>query len=271
MAEKSSIGYIDSSINPIRGCGGCELWNPKTNTKICYAGRMISRWSNGSAWPDEFAKPIFINGQLEKTHNWSDLTGQARMGKPWLNGYPRVIFVNDMSDSWTEAIWENGTRSPLAVDWLSDYMDDLIASPHIYMLLTKRPSRAVEFFKNHWRHVPPNFWIGTSVTGPETFSRAIELAQLAPICYGKLWLSLEPLYNEIELSNVLPDYDWVVVGGESGPGSTAMNQKTLNRTISDCAKTNTSLFVKQLGGSKKGEDWSQWPDSLRIRELPRLY
>lgn len=272
MAVKSSIGYIDSSINPIRGCGGCELWNLKTDTKICYAGRMISRWAGkGSVWPDKFTEPIFVNGQLEKTYRWPDLTNMAREGKPWIDGYPRVIFVNDMSDSWTEAIWKNGTRSPLPVDWLADYMDDLIASPHIYMLLTKRPARAVEFFKNCCGYIPSNFWVGTSVTGPETFSRAVELARLAPICYGRLWLSLEPLYNKVGLSHILPEYDWTVVGGESGPGSTAMGQNTLNQVISDCAETNTPLFVKQLGGPKKGEDWGQWQDALKIRQMPRLH
>lgn len=282
MGIESSIGYIDSSINPFRGCEGCELWNPKQGIKVCYAGRMISRFSGtSSVWPEEFTKPIFVPGQLEKTYyNWPDLTGSVRDDKPWLDGYPRVIFVNDMSDSFMKNIWKPGPgtggvtdKEPLPVDWLADYMPNLISSPHIYMFLTKRPSRAVKFFKDYWGGVPPNFWVGTSVTSQATFGRAIELAKLAPTCNGRLWLSLEPIYSEIELSDILPAYDWIVAGGESGPSPTITTLKMFERVADDCARSDTPLFVKQLGSGQgygsKGEDWELWPDSLKIRQMPK--
>lgn len=280
MGIKSSIGYIHSSINPFRGCEGCELWNLKTNIKVCYAGRMINRWASSSpAWPDEFTKPIFIPGQLEKTCNWLDLTDTDCKDKPWLNGYPRVIFVNDMSDSFMKHIWKDGIKTELPIDWLTDYMPRLIAAPHIYMFLTKRPSRAVKFFRDYWGRVPDNFWVGTSVTGRATFGRAIELAKLAPICDGRLWLSLEPLYTGIKRFNsawlnTLSLYNWIVIGGESGISPTITDLTIFDQVVSDCAKTDTPLFVKQLGSGQgygsKGEDWDQWPDRLKVRQMPRL-
>ncbi len=277
MGIKSKIGYIDSSTNPFRGCEGCELWNPKIGIKTCYAGRMIGRFAGTShAWPEEFAKPIFVPGQLEKTYNWADLTGGNRDDKPWLNGYPRVIFVNDMSDSFMKNIRRpNGTtmvKESLSVDWLTDYMPDLTNSPHIYMFLTKRPSRAVEFFQDYWGSVPSNFWVGTSVTGPKTFGRAVELTKLAPICDGKLWLSLEPLYDSVDLAFVLPAYDWIVVGGESGISPTVTNLDIFNFIRDDCIRGDTPLFVKQLGSGQgygsKGEDWNLWPNHLKVRQMP---
>lgn len=97
MGEKCGIGYVDSSINPIRGCPGCELWVPGNH--VCYAGRLITRWSKSPAWPDEFTKPLLFPQEFEKSTKWRDLAGTARGEKPWLNGYPRVVFVNDMSDT----------------------------------------------------------------------------------------------------------------------------------------------------------------------------
>lgn len=281
MGIKSSIGYIDSSINPFRGCEGCELWNPKTGVKVCYAGRMISRFAGPSyAWPEKFTEPIFVPGQLEKTYSWPDLTDDIRDEKPWLNGYPRIIFVNDMSDSFMGHIWkpspvagDGRVKTSLLVDWLTDYMSDLISSPHIYMFLTKRPSRAVRFFRDCWGGIPANFWVGTSITCQATFGRAIELAKLAPICNGRLWLSLEPLYGEVKLADILPAYDWIVVGGESGLSPTITNLDVFNRVADDCAQSDTPLFVKQLGSKQgygsKGEDWDQWPDHLKIRQMPK--
>lgn len=275
MGIKSDIGYIHSSINPFRGCEGCELWNLKTNTKVCYAGRMIQRFAGSSkAWPTEFTKPIFVPGQLKKTYNWPDLTGKGCKDKPWLDGYPRVIFVNDMSDSFMTHIWKDGVKTKLPVDWLAKYMPKLIDTSHIYMFLTKRPSRAVKFFRDYWGRVPANFWVGTSVTSQGTFNRAVELAKLASICDGRLWLSLEPLYTEVNILDVLPSYDWIVVGGESGPSPTATPIATFDQVVNDCLKSDTPLFIKQLGSGQgygsKGEDWDLWPAHLKIRLMPWL-
>lgn len=268
MGIKSDIQYIDSSANPIRGCGGCELWTSKN--RVCYAGRFISRFTTQAHWPDDFTKPIMVPGVIEKTLKWSDLTGTDRPDKPWLNDMPRIIFLNDMSDTFTEHIYEGGKKKTLYVDWLIPYMRDMCRSPHIYMLLTKRPKRAVQFFKERGS-VPSNFWVGTSVTYAHTFNRVRILAQLAPICKGKLWLSLEPLYANLDLFQYLEAFDWVAVGGESGQGATPTKLHWISRVVSDCKATNTRVFVKQLGtasgAGSKGQEWDLWPAELRMREM----
>lgn len=274
MGIFTKIAYSDSTINEFRGCEGCELWNPKAGVKVCYAGRMISRFAgkHNGVWPEEFTKPIRVPGQIMKAIGWKDLTGTDRgPDKPWLKGYPRVIFINDMSDSFMNHIWVDGVKTPLPVDWLSDLMPAMIASPHIFMFLTKRARRAVKFFGDIWGSVPKNFWIGTTITSGATLPRATELAKLAPICQGKLWISVEPLYNDVRLVDHLPSFDWVAVGGESGPGAAKTELSDIVQIIEDCEQTSTSVFVKQLGsgyGPKKGEDWNDWPVDLRRRQMP---
>lgn len=273
MGKKCNIGYVDSSINPIRGCPGCELWTAET--RVCYAGRLISRWAGKTpVWPAEFTKPALFPKDFEKSASWPALTGTDRDEKPWLNGSPRVVFVNDMSDTWSEFYYTgDGQKHNLPVDWIAPYMDMLTNSNHIYLWLTKRPRRAVRFFESYGE-VPANFWVGTSVTSAHTLKRAIELSKLAPICNGKLWLSLEPLYGRINLTPFLGAFDWVVTGGESGANPTKSSIESLAAVVDDCQVKGVPVFVKQLGSGQgagsKGENWQQWPPTLQVRQMPVL-
>ena len=275
MGVKTFIQYPDSTVNELVGCEGCELWT--RTRKVCYAGKMIRRLgSRGGVWPEEFTKPIMVLGRIQKALNWSDLTGTDRESKPWLNGYPRIIFINDMSDSFMNHIWIDGVKTPLPVDWLAPLLPAMMDKPHIYLLLTKRANRAVEFFSG-LGGVPENFWVGVSVTEPYTSTRARKLLELRDKCEGKLWASLEPLYPGTMNNpfSKMPDYvshlDWVVVGGESGPGAIETRLPDIASTIEVCHKGNTKVFVKQFGsahGEGKGGDWDEWPEDLRKREMP---
>lgn len=276
MGIKTNIQYCDSSANEFLGCEGCELWCP--TRKVCYAGKLIRRFgSRGGVWPEEFTNPIRVEGQIIKAMGWPDLTGTGRKDKPWMHGYPRIIFINDMSDSFMNHIWIDGVKTPLPVDWLAPLLPAMMEKPHIYLLLTKRAGRAVEFFSGLGK-VPKNFWVGVSITEPYTSIRARKLLELRDICEGKLWASLEPLYpgtmnNPLSrMPEYVPHLDWVVVGGESGPGATKTRLPDIASTIEVCHKGDTNIFVKQFGsahGEKdKGGDWNKWPEDFKIREMP---
>lgn len=270
MGIKTAIEYADSSVNPIRGCGGCELWT--STDKVCYAGRFITRLAGSPGWPEAFTRPIMVPGVIEKTWSWSNLQDTYRPDKPWLNGLPRIIFLNDMSDTFAEQVWQDNFARPLPTDWLTPHMLPMISSGHIYLILTKRPKRAVNFFRRQWGRVPANFWVGTSVTYPHTVTRVAELSRLAQYCDGKLWLSIEPLYGTLDLSNYLPAIDWVTLGGESGQNGYKTELTDFLRVIDDCYRTDTRIFVKQLGTAHghgtKGQDWLEWADEFKVRQMP---
>lgn len=288
MGKKTAIEYCDSSTNPIRGCGGCELALPQSDDlPVCYSNKLIGRWAGKPGWPESFFRPIFVEGVLESALKWSDLTGKSRgkewsdmigkvkESKPWLDGMPRIIFVNDMSDSWTEYIWNNSQRLTLAHDWLAPYMPALIDGSHRIMLLTKRPSRAVKFFKE-FGSVPANFMVGTSITSMNTLNRATVLSTLDRLKEdgAVLWLSLEPLYSEIDLRPFLPYIDWVAVGGESGSKQRITDLHWIWKIIVDCKNAEVPVFVKQLGTRNgyvgKANDWGDWPYEFRVRQMPDL-
>jgi len=216
MAIKTQIEWCDSTVNAMAGCDGCELWIPKAGVKDCYAGTLTERYGGRSGWPTSFAQPRHFPGRIEAALRWPDLTGTKRADKPWLDGMPRLIFLDDMGDTFTES---------LDADWLLPLIETMARAPHIWIFLTKRPRRMRAFFERVG-DIPANFWLGTTVTGPATLGRLRDLHELRNIGDNILWCSFEPLMAPIKFSawqgnGVLEsrpgfvDLDWAVVGGGS--------------------------------------------------------
>ena len=234
MGIKTKISYCDSTVNPTPTCSGCELFPDH-----CYAYRLSKRWGGKKGWPRDFRKFEFFDYRIERACAWSDLTGTSREDKPWLNGYPRIIFLNDLGD----------TFAPIAPkDWLLPHIYAMERSPHIWLLLTKWPERMVDFFSALGR-VPNNFWLGTSVTTTDSIYRAKELLRLKRIA-STLWISAEPLLADItqELTPAMCKHvDWVVAGGESGRGARPCHPDWLRYIRDWCLCWGIPFHFKQWG------------------------
>lgn len=82
--------------------------------------------------------------------------------------------------------------------------------------------------------------------------------------------------------------DWIIVGGESGPGARRFDPAWARSVVRQCKAASVPVFVKQMGSnvveaemhwpgakhwtdklSRKGDDPDQWPEDLRVREFPR--
>src|SRR2546422_6701998 len=130
MAMDTKIQWADSTLNLQMGCNGCELWIPSLGVKKCYAGNIIEHYAHKNGWPDSFEQPKLFLSRPGPALKLPDLTGVPREHKPWIPPeLPRTIFLDDMGDTFSE---------DLPVDWLAPYLDQLEASPHIYIVLTKR-------------------------------------------------------------------------------------------------------------------------------------
>ena len=118
MAINTNIQWADDTTNPTQGCDGCELWS--STRKSCYAG--VETTTFGAVRPGyspTFKQITFWPGRMEKTAKLPVLTGLRRNNKPWLDGFPRLIFVSDMSDALSAAV---------PFDWLRAKYPDLIPS-----------------------------------------------------------------------------------------------------------------------------------------------
>ena len=169
----------------------------------------------------------------------------------------------------------------------------------------------------------PNVWLGTSVENQATADERIPLLLQTPA--AKRFVSYEPALGPVDFSciwfrqpggetlwNALrsspPDaggkwagirgLDWLIVGGESGPGARPFDVAWARSTVEQCKSAGVAVFVKQLGArpyglgtdlrlarvtdredakndlfslglrDRKGGDWSEWPEDLRVREFP---
>ncbi len=189
MSIKTPIEWCDSTVNPAPCCTGCEELYPDH----CYAAAMSRRFAGKNpGYPKSFTTPTLFSDRIAKAARWSDLTGKKRPDKPWLDGRPRVIFLNDMGDPFApfkRKAWEPATH------WLHDELPFIEHSPHIWMLLTKWPDRFAAFAKAAVP-LPHNLWGGTSVTSPDNEWR---IGELLRIDLAVRFLSLEPLLGAVDI------------------------------------------------------------------------
>ncbi|WP_100904485.1 DUF5131 family protein [Nostoc flagelliforme] len=140
----------------------------------------------------------------------------------------------------------------------------------------------------------PNVWLGASTENQQMANKRIPI--LLQIPCSVRFLSCEPLLEDIDLRQggaiqklisdsyewelVNEDIQWIVVGGESGPNSRPCHIEWLESIVQQCQQSNTKVFVKQLGANaifggqqfktrnKKGGDIEEFPEYLKVRELP---
>jgi len=157
--------------------------------------------------------------------------------RSWRN--PRLVFVNSMSDLFHEQV-------PKA--FIQKVFSTMAACPqHTFQILTKRSGRLLAIADDlKWT---PNIWMGVTVEGPKYFSR---ISHLTRVPAHVRFLSIEPLLapmTKIPLKGI----DWVIVGGESGPGARSMEKGWVESILRECRRGNVAFFFKQWGGVRKSQ------------------
>jgi protein gp37 len=206
------------------------------------------------------------------TARWN---GQVRLVESALDAprrwrRPRRIFVNSMSDLFHPAV---------PADWIGRILAVVRDCPgHRFLVLTKRPGRIAEMLRAAGYADPPaNLWLGASVSTAEDWHEAWpHLAALDGVAVR--FVSAEPMIEDVFADDVPGDaawgLEWIILGGESGPGARLCRVAWLRRALAEFAGWGVSVFVKQLGASSDhpvtgaGEDMSQWPADLRVRQMP---
>ncbi len=275
MAQSTAIQWCDSTENPTMGCEGCELWNGQRQT--CYAGVLHRRFGGvSSGYAASFEDVTAFPGRMQRAARWSDLTGKDRIEKPWLNGLPRLIFVSDMSDALSDSV---------EFEYLKKEIIEVVTSEsglrHRWLWLTKRPQRMATFSQWINQPWPDNLWVATSVTTQASTARIKHLLNVGNENTVR-FLSVEPQWEPIILDMWLPQIDWVIQGGESGPNANEFHVDWAESMIAQCKQHNVPYFLKQLGSNvisegekttykqSHGGDWNEWPVSLRVRQFPSL-
>jgi protein gp37 len=168
---------------------------------------------------------------------------------------PRTIFVNSMSDLF---------HPDVPLDFIQRMFETMNDCPHhTFQILTKRPETAAKVAARlNWTH---NIWMGVSVETPEVTHRITELRRIRKARVK--FLSVEPLLGPIPRLP-LSEIDWVIVGGESGPGARPMKPEWVRQIRNRCRQSEVPFFFKQWGGVNKkatgrildGRTWDDLPE-----------
>ena len=210
--------------------------------KFCYAERMSKR--------------LKAMG-MQKYRNGFDVTlHEYVLGEPLKWREPRLVFVNSMSDLFHKSVPTEFIQS------VFDVMNQ--ASQHTFQVLTKRPSRVRQLNgKVNWT---PNIWMGVSIESEKWIER---LDILKCTDAQTKFLSLEPLLGPLS-SLDLNGIDWVITGGESGPGARPMDPDWVREIRDNCVQSEVPFFFKQWGGVFKkhtgrtldNRTWDEMPKTL---------
>lgn len=254
MGLGSSIEWTEATWNPV---AGCTVLSPGCTN--CYAMRMARRLE--AMGQPKYAGTTRISGGRAK---WVGkiVLDEAALKVPlsWKKG--RLIFVNSMSDLFHEDV-------PL--EFIKRVFEVMASTPqHTYQILTKRAERLSELNKHlSWAD---NVWMGVSVESQPYWERAKHLKRTDA---RTKFLSLEPLLGPLELDD-LSGIDWVIAGGESGPGARPIRESWARAIRDACIRSDVAFHFKQWGGVNKkatgrkldGRTWDQMP--IRVRRKRRI-
>lgn len=306
--SKTSIEWTDATWNPVRGCSrvseGC---------RNCYAEKIASRFSKTGDKFHGFAADGKWTGRVELI--------PEKLEEPLRWKKPRRVFVNSMSDLFHESLpfediervfdvmTEAGTHTFQVLTKRPNRMVEFISW---YERRNSDDSVGMHWHAGNIK----NIWLGTSVEDQKTADERIPLLLQTPAAVR--FVSYEPALGpvnfreialpiELSLSRVNPSpphinaltthdddhfyndhaaLDWIIIGGESGPGARPFDLAWARSTIVQCREAGVSCFVKQLGSypildtryirpgetrrlrDRKGGDWEEWPADIRIREFP---
>jgi len=309
----TTIEWTDVTWNPVRGCSlvsaGCQN---------CYAMKQAHRFSG----PDQ---PYA--GLTELGPHGPRWTGQIRLVDellldPLRRKDPHRIFVNSMSDLFHEDVPDAFIDRVFLTMFVAkqhtyqvltkrpERMRAYLSSNETlkrFMVILSLFSLAIPGSKIKVREHKDgldgirmeNVWLGVSVEDQQTADERIPILLQTPAAVR--WVSAEPLLGPVAIHgwdgsvqrNYLtdstgPGIDWVVVGGESGPGARPCDIAWIRSIREQCQEAGVPVFVKQLGArpyqsperdggtgfflpikDRKGGDPAEWPADLRVREWPR--
>lgn len=225
MSDGSKIEWTDATWNPVRGCvkisPGC---------KHCYAETFAERFRGVPNHPYE--------------QGFDPRLVEAKLGEPFTWSRSRRVFVNSMSDLFQKAVPDDYVRRVFEVMAAANW--------HTYQVLTKRADRMEAIVRALPRRLQrlPHVWLGVSVENRKYGLPRIEHLRRTPAHVR--FLSVEPLLEGLGPLK-LGGIDWVIVGGESGPGARPMDASWVRDVRDQCQDRSVAFFFKQWGGVRKSQ------------------
>jgi len=258
----TKIEWTDSVWNPVHGCShagtpGCDN---------CYAKRMAVRLRGRYGYPGGYADP--------ESDPFDVVLDYDRLDEPLRWKKPRRVFVVSMGDLFHERV---------PADFVEDVFEVMSqCRQHTFLVLTKRPQNIQAKLYEQIGTSPrllgggdflPNVWFGVTVENQDAAdSRILSLLSIPAAGY---FVSNEPLlgpvtyewavWHALRNSNHLDGLrmlNWIIVGGETGPGARPMDPQWARAIRDECREAGVPFFFKKMGVS------GPTPPDLEVREWP---
>ena len=229
--KKSKIEWTTHTFNPWIGC-----------TKVspgclnCYAETLMDTRYGRAKWGRGNPRSRTSASNWKQPLAWDK--DAAKLGERHRVFCASLadVFDGEVANGWRDDLWALIKSTP-NLDWL---------------LLTKRPE--VMLSETRRLGVPENVWLGVSVEDQVRAQERIPL--LIETDAVVKFLSVEPLLGPLDLSYwltapVRPNLQWVIVGGESGPGARPMEEEWVQGILAECEDAGVAFLFKQWGGVNK--------------------
>jgi len=287
MAEHSKIEWTDHTFNPWEGCQkvgpGCDY---------CYAESRNARYADGQAVNRGPGAPR----RRTSAANWRKPLAWNKAHAEFfaLHGRRQRVFCSSLAD-----VFDN------AVDraWHRDLFDLIELTPNLdWLLLTKRIGNVVRMLPTHDWAARDNVWLGATICNQDEADR--DIPKLLAVPAAKRFLSMEPMLGPVDLARIdlnghaeiyplkgttgcetddgdplpdIPPLDWIIVGGESGPGARPMHPDWARDLRDQCTAAGVPFLFKQWGEwcpaesvpdddeRKLDEQWLRHDGSLRAK------
>lgn len=242
MGIKTKIAWTDHTFNPWMGCQrvseGC---------RNCYAETFTRNRMGKKLWGASAPRQV-TKGPWKNVEKWNDSAES--------DGVRRRVFCASLCDVFEDHPTAEKTRPRL---W------DLVrrCTSLDWQLLTKRPENIRGMLPSDWGDGWNHVWLGTTIEDRRVIHRADVLRSVPSRIR---FISYEPAIGPlapIDLSGI----DWVIYGGESGPGYRPEDKQWARDMLSECRAQNVAFFHKQSAGPRT--EMGIELDGKIVREFPR--
>lgn len=244
MGDSTAIAWTDHTFNGWMGCHkvsqGCTH---------CYAETLVSgRMGRKGAWGATGVRARTSKQVWNRPHRWNR--------EALFSGERKRVFASSLADVFEDYPGPN--------EWRPEVFELIRSTPFLdWQLLTKRPENLTRMLPDDWGQGYPNVWLGTSIEDERVAYRATELVSVPSVVH---FVSYEPAIGPLADAIDLADIEWLIFGGESGPGYRPMNMQWARDIRAKCEAEGVAFFFKQsaaprteMGIEMDGEIVRNWP------------
>lgn len=225
---RTTIEWADWTFNPWVGCAKVS-----EACRNCYAEVRDIRFNRGRNWGPTASRTRTTPGNWRKPLRWNaQLQGTGRRERVFCASLADVFEAHEALPPWREDLWSLVEQTPHL----------------IWMLLTKRPENIRQAVPQGWLEEgawPDNVWLGTTAEDQVAADERIQHLPAAPVRF----LSCEPLLGPLDLQQPIEEsrVDWVITGGESGPGARPSHPDWFRSLRDQCTSAGVAFHFKQWG------------------------